>query len=65
MDVTSIARLATSMSQERLGQAVSVAVLKESIDSEKSGAMALIAAIPAPAPGPSASGLGQTIDTMA
>jgi len=63
MNIGNIARLATSMANERLEQAVSIAVLKKAIDVEKSGAMALIAAIPAPAP--NTSGLGQYVDTTA
>lgn len=66
MDVgsaTGIARLATAMSQEQLAQDIGVAVLKKAIDVQAAGALALIAAIPAPSNLPAH--IGQGIDTTA
>jgi len=63
MNVGNIANLATAMAQERTDQAVGVAVLKKALDIQASGAMALIAAIPAPQSLPP--NLGQNVDTTA
>lgn len=63
MDVGNIASLASSMAQERTGQAVGVAVLKKALDAQAAGAIALIAALPAPPSLPSH--LGQNINTTA
>lgn len=66
MDVTGIARLATSIADTGTKQAVGVAVLKKAQDIQASSAAALIEAIP---PVPSApklpSNLGNTINTTA
>ena len=61
MDVSSIASLATSMSQQRLAQDVSMTVLKKALDIEASSAAQLIAAIPTPDNQPS--NLGQNVNT--
>ncbi len=45
MDTGNIAALATSMAQERTGSAVSIAVLKKTMDIQGSMAMALIESI--------------------
>lgn len=46
MDVTSIANVATSMSEANTSQAVSIAVFKKAMDINAAGALALIEAIP-------------------
>ena len=46
MDVSSIAGLATNLSNAGTRQAISTAVLKKSIDLSAEGALALIQAIP-------------------
>jgi hypothetical protein len=65
MDVTGIARLATSLTQAKTGEEVSTAVLKKALDLSASTASALIAAAePAPAARQPAH-LGNNIDTTA
>lgn len=61
MDISSIANLATAMSQQSLSQAVSIAVLKKALDIQASSAAQLIASIPAAPNLPS--NLGQNINT--
>lgn len=46
MDVSSIARFATTMADVGVSQEVSIAVLKKALDVSKDSAMALIEAIP-------------------
>lgn len=46
MDVSSIASVATNLSNASTSQAISTAVLKKSIDLSAEGALALIQAIP-------------------
>jgi hypothetical protein len=46
--MTGIAQLATAMSQSRLGEEVSVAVLKKSIDLQEQTAAQMIQSLPAP-----------------
>jgi hypothetical protein len=46
MDVTSIARLATTMADTATKEQVSVAVLKKAMDIQASSALALIQALP-------------------
>ena len=65
MDVTSIANLATSMSQARAGQEIGIAVLKKAIDISASTATALIDALPEPISRNQPSHLGQNINTTA
>jgi len=66
MEVTDIARLATSMAQTKIQQQVGIAVLKKALDVEASTALALLQAIP---PVPSIANLpanlGQNINTTA
>ena len=64
MDVSSIASLATSLSQTQLHENVGIAVLKKALDTERSGAAALLNALPAPSSNLPAH-LGQNIDTVA
>ncbi|TAK92181.1 MAG: putative motility protein [Burkholderiaceae bacterium] len=66
MDTSSIAALATSMSQAALNQQVGVAVLKKALAVQQQSALALLAALPSP---PAASNLpphlGQNINVTA
>lgn len=64
MDVTSIATLATNMSQERTTQDVGVAVLKKALDMQASNALALINALP-PTPQNLPPNLGQNVNVAA
>jgi hypothetical protein len=67
MDVSSIAAVASDMSQARTAEAVQLTVLKKAMDIEAQGAMQLVAAaasvVSAVAKNPSH--LGQNIDTFA
>jgi hypothetical protein len=63
MDISAISSLATSLSESRTSQDVSIAVLKTALDSEAQSASALIDAIPSPANLPPH--LGQNINTTA
>jgi len=67
MDVSSIAAVASDMSQARTAEAVQLTVLKKAMDIEAQGAMQLIAAaasvVSAAAKNPPH--LGQQIDTFA
>jgi putative motility protein YjfB-like len=60
MDVSSIASLATSMSETANNQAVGIAVLKKAMSIESAGALALVNAIPSAASLPA--NLGQNIN---
>ncbi len=65
MDLTSVANLATSISNTGIDQAVGIAVLKKALDTEKATAAALLQALP---PVPSQrlpANLGQNINTTA
>jgi hypothetical protein len=64
VDVSSIASLATHMSQERTGQEVGTAVLKMALDAQAGSAMALINALPPTAQNLPAN-LGQSVNTTA
>jgi hypothetical protein len=61
MDISSIANLATNMSEQATAQAVSIAVLKKALDVQANSAMQLIEAIPTASNLPS--NLGQNINT--
>lgn len=63
MNVGSIAALATGMAQQRVSQQIGIAVLKKAIDAQASGAVSLIAALPAAYNLPAH--LGQNINTTA
>ena len=65
MDVSSIASLATSISTEKSGQAIGIAVLKKALDSEAQTASALIDSLPAPSSPNLPSHLGQNVNTVA
>ena len=63
MDVSSIANLATRMSQERVGQAADMAVLKKALQMQQESAMSLISAITPASSLPSH--LGQNLNVVA
>jgi hypothetical protein len=63
MDVSAIADLASRMSQDRLGQAVDVAVLKKAMQLQQESAMSLISAITPASSLPSH--LGQNVNVVA
>jgi hypothetical protein len=65
MDVTSIASLATSLTQAETGQAVSTAVLKKAMDISASSASALVEALPPPISPNLPPNLGRNINTTA
>lgn len=65
MDVSSIADLATSMSQTRTQQDIQVAVLKRALDSQSESALGLLAALPQPDSVNLPAHLGQNINTTA
>ena len=60
--VGGITILATGMAQDRLAQQVSMAVLKNALDIQAAGAIALVQALPPPV---LPSHLGQHVDTVA
>ena len=64
MDVSSIAALATGMSQARTGEAVQIAVLKKAIDIQAEGAMQLLEAVSQVIPS-NPPNLGNRVDTFA
>lgn len=64
MDVSSIASVATELSQTRTADAVSIAVLRKALDIQEQGALQLIAALPLP-PTSNPPNLGNTINTFA
>ena len=64
MDTSSIAALATDMSQARTANAVQIAVMKKAMDIEAQGAMQLIAAAAQVVPS-NPPNLGNTVDTFA
>lgn len=61
--VSGITSLATAMSQERIAQDVSIALVKKAIDLQAAGALALIEALPAVTNLPA--NLGNSVDTTA
>ena len=65
MDVSSIASLASSMSDSRTNEAVGVLVLKKALEAQSAGAQALINAIPAAPSSSLPSHLGQNVNTTA
>jgi len=65
MEVTSIASLASSISNSRANEAVGMLVLKKALDAQSSGAQALIEAIPAAPSANLPSHLGQNVNTTA
>lgn len=46
MDINNIANLATAMSAQKTGDAVAISVLKKALETQASGALALIQALP-------------------
>jgi len=60
MDVSTIASLATEMSQNQTAQAVQIAVLKKAMDIEAQSAMQLLEAVPSNPPH-----LGNNVDLFA
>ena len=66
MDVAGIANIATAMNDVKTDQAISIAVLKKSMDINAAGALALIEAMPENLPIQSLPPhLGQNINTTA
>lgn len=69
MEVTDIARLATTMASTATSQAVNVAVLKKAMDIQASSAATLLQALPPVTPAASSANLpphlGQNINTTA
>ncbi len=63
MDVTSIASLATDMSQARTASAVGVAVLKKAIDINAQNSLQLLQALPQISNNPA--NLGNKVDAFA
>jgi hypothetical protein len=63
MDVSSIASLASRMSQDRVGQAAGMAVLKMAMQLQQESAMSLISAITPASSLPSH--LGQNVNVVA
>lgn len=63
VDVSSIANLATRMSQDRVSQAADIAVLKKAMQMQQESAMSLISAITPAASLPSH--LGQNVNVVA
>ncbi len=63
MDVTSIASLATDMSQARIASAVGVAVLKKAIDINAQNSLQLLQALPQISNNPA--NLGNKVDAFA
>lgn len=65
MEVTDIARLATTMASTATSQAVNVAVMKKAMDIQASSAAALLQALPPVSSANLPPHLGQNIDTTA
>ena len=65
MDTSSIAALATGMSQARVADAVQIAVLKKAMDIGASSALQLLEALPEPVPLSNPEHLGNGVDTFA
>lgn len=64
MDVSSIASVATELSQARTADAVAIAVLRKALDVQEQGALQLIQALPQPTSS-NPPNLGNTINTFA
>lgn len=64
MDVSSIASVATELSQARTADAVAIAVLRKALDVQEQGALQLIQALPQPMTS-NPPNLGNTINTFA
>ena len=62
MDVSSIASIATELSQAKTADAVSIAVLRKALDIQEQSALQLIQALPTTVNPPN---LGNSIDTFA
>ena len=65
MDVTAIAKLATTLSETRQSQEIGTTVLKKALDLAASSAAALIASVPAPVSNRLPAHLGNSVDTTA
>lgn len=65
MEVTDIAKLATTMASTATSQAVNVAVMKKAMDIQASSAAALLQALPPVSSANLPPHLGQNIDTTA
>ena len=65
MDVTGIAKLATSLTQARTSEEVGTTVLKKALDLSASNAAALIASVAPPPAARQPAHLGNSIDTTA
>lgn len=65
MDTSSIAALATEVSQARVADAVQIAVLKKAINIGASSALQLLEALPEPVPVSNPAHLGNGVDTFA
>lgn len=68
MEVNSIAALATDMSNERLQQAVGIAVLRKALDAQQASAAILLDAVAQSSPARTVNlpaHLGQNVDTTA
>ncbi|MEC4721818.1 YjfB family protein [Noviherbaspirillum sp. CPCC 100848] len=65
MEVTDIARLATTMASTATSQAVNVAVMKKAMDIQASSAAALLQALPPVSSANLPPHLGQNINTTA
>jgi hypothetical protein len=50
VDVTSLAAVASAMQSRQVGDAVAVSVLRKALDAQAAGAVALLQALPQPAP---------------
>ena len=64
MDINSIASASTELSQARIADAVSIAVLRKTLDIQEQTAMQLIQALPQPVTS-SPPNLGNTVNTFA
>lgn len=69
MEIASLAKVATHMSQARTNESTELAVLKKAIDIQAEGALALLKALPQPASGNAPAGslpenLGQNINVV-
>ena len=65
MEINSLASLATSMANNATDQAVSIAVLKKTLDTQAAGALALLQAIPDAPTQNLPEHLGQNVNTTA
>lgn len=65
MEVNTIATMATSMEQSKIGQTIGVAVLKKALDAQTTSAAALLEALPPVTSANLPGHLGQNINTTA